>query len=150
MAALLLWAAGAAPAATLHVEGGGGLLIQADAPEGAEWCLTWNHSVTGGAVADCFENRDGRMVLTRAYLHDFAAGLGTVEGRGGTLVSAEGGGYWIEGLDEPIPGNALPLRVGRPSTDHRLRIGGMVHALSSFAAGQRVVLRLLPNERDAR
>jgi len=151
VAALFLSAAQAAAAATLIVEGpDGAVLIEADAPADAEWCLTWNHSVTGGAVADCFENRERQMVLTRAYLHDFAAGLGTVEGRGGTLVSAEGGGYWIEGLDEPIPGNALPLRVGRPGTDHRLRIGDAVHALSPIAAGQRVVLRLLPNERDAR
>ncbi|MFP4327050.1 MAG: DUF1850 domain-containing protein [Paracoccaceae bacterium] len=123
--------------------------MTAPAPEDAEWCLSWNHSVTGGAVADCFRNRQGRMILTRAFLHDFAAGLGTVEGRGGRLVSAQGGGYWIEGLDEAIPGNALTLRVGRPSTDHRLRIGGAVHALSSIAAGQRVVLRLVETERDA-
>ncbi|SFP77671.1 hypothetical protein SAMN04488047_112136 [Tranquillimonas alkanivorans] len=133
----------AAPADVLRVEGPGGApLFEHAAPEGAEICLSWNHSVTGGAVADCFVNDGGRMVLMRSYLHDFAAGLGEVQGRG-TLRSAEGGGYWIEDMNDPIPDNRLPLRVGRPSTDHRLRIGGDEYKLSQIAAGERVVLHLI-------
>ncbi len=121
----------------------GDRLAEAPAPEGAQWCLRWRHSVTGGAVADCFSNLAGRMVLTRSFLHDFAAGLGTVEGRGGRLVSAPGGGYWIEDIAEPIPGDALALRVGSARVDHRLDVGGRESALSSIAPGERVFIRLV-------
>lgn len=110
--------------------------------EGGEWCLSWNHSVTGGAVCDCFADRGGRMVLDRSFLHDFAAGLGEVAGRG-RVEAADGGGYWIRDMDEPIAGNALALRVGQRSVDHRLRINAHVYALSDLAAGQRVVLQLI-------
>ncbi|MFD1194416.1 DUF1850 domain-containing protein [Seohaeicola saemankumensis] len=110
---------------------------------GQEVCLSWSHSVTGGPVSDCFENKDGILMLTRSYLHDFAAGLGEVAGRG-TLRSAEGGGYWIDGIDEPIPGNALPLRVGAPRVAHVLRGSGQRLNLSARAAGARVNLRLIP------
>lgn len=84
-----------------------------------EICLTWSHSVTGGAVADCFENWSGTMVLTRSFLHDFAAGLGEVTGRG-TLLPAKAGGYWIIGIDEPIPSNTLLLRAGTAQVNHKL------------------------------
>lgn len=112
-------------------------------PAGDAWCLVWNHSVTGGRVADCFVTRAGQMVLDRSYLHDYAAGLGEVPGRG-QVRPAAGGGYWIEGIDEPIPGNRLPLRVGRASTDHRLQVDGTDHDLSARAAGRRVTLHLIP------
>lgn len=131
----------------LKVEGAEGRVLLAErAPEHAEWCLRWNHSVTGGEVADCFVNDGGQMVLRRSYLHDFAAGLGTVEGRGGRLVSAPRGGYWIEGLSERIPGNALTLRVGSDRVDHRLVTGGATHSLGPLAAGARVTIRLAPGE----
>lgn len=133
-----------ASAGTLSVEAAGGTLVEVSVPDGGEWCLRWNHSVTGGRVADCFVNDDGRMILERSYLHDFAAGLGEVQGRGGTLRSAEGGGYWIEGIDERIANDTLPLRVGRPSVDHRLEVGGREYGLSDLAAGERVILRLTP------
>lgn len=132
-----------APAGTLSVEAPGGTLFAEPVPEGAGWCLSWNHSVTGGPVADCFVNNGGQMVLDRSFLHDFAAGLGEVPGRG-RLVSAKGGGYWIEAIGEPVKGNALPLRVGRAAVDHRLHVGGTEHRLSAAAAGQRVTLRLAP------
>ena len=141
--AAALSCAASASAGTLSVEASGGTLVEVSVPEGGEWCLRWNHSVTGGAVADCFVNDGGRMVLDRSYLHDFAAGLGEVQGRG-TLRSAEGGGYWIEGIDERIPGDTLPLRVGRPSVDHRLEVGGREYGLSDLAAGERVTLHLTP------
>lgn len=142
VAALLLTALPAA-ADTLTIETADGrVLLTERAPEGAEWCLSWNHSVTGGDVADCFVNREGRMILSRSYLHDFSAGLGEVEGRGGRLANAPEGGYWLEGIDEPVPDDALPVRIGQPSTDHRLTLGGRQHRLSSLAAGKRVYLRL--------
>ncbi|MCL3882692.1 DUF1850 domain-containing protein [Marivita sp. GX14005] len=141
MAALFVLAGPAAPD-ILRVTGPDGTaLFTHPAPERTQWCLTWNHSVTGGPVADCFANRGGRMILTRSYLHDFAAGLGEVEGRG-RLRSAAEGGYWIESIDEPIKGNTLPLRVGSASTDHRLRIGGTQYVLSQMAAGARVAIHL--------
>jgi hypothetical protein len=106
------------------------------------FCLHWAHSVTGGAVADCFEVRAGTLVLTRSYLHDFAAGLGHLPGRG-TQRAAKGGGYWIEGIDEPVPGNTLVLRVGAPRVGHTLVAGDTTINLSARAAGQRVLLRPL-------
>jgi len=141
----LMLTAGAAQAGTvLQVEhrADGRLLAEAPAPPGTGWCLRWRHSVTGGKVADCFRNDDGRMVLERSYLHDFAAGLGTVAGRGGRLVSAPGGGYWIEDISEPIANNALVLRVGARRVDHRIEIGGCEKHLSRIAPGARVVIRL--------
>ncbi len=145
-AALLLWGVGASAATAetiLRVEyPDGNMLIETPAPAGTDWCLRWRHSVTGGKVADCFTNDGGRMILVRSFLHDFAAGLGTVEGRGGRLVSAPGGGYWIEGINEPIPGNALALRIGSPRVGHRLEIGGEIHRLSAMAARERVIIRL--------
>lgn len=128
----------------LVVETSGGLAIGQLAFEpGQEICLTWAHSVTGGPVADCFENRSGTLVLARSYLHDFAAGLGEVAGRG-TLRSAETGGYWIDGINEPIPGNALRLRVGAPFVGHVLTSGTQRLNLSARAAGASVYLRLRP------
>lgn len=145
-AALLSWAVAANAAhadARLIVERPGGeVLVEAPAPAGTGWCLHWRHSVTGGKVADCFANNGGRMILVRSFLHDFAAGLGTVEGRGGRLVSVPGGGYWIEGINEHIPDNALALRVGARQVGHRLEIGGETIGLSSIAARERVIIRL--------
>lgn len=114
-------------------------------PQGAEICLGWAHSVTGGRVSDCFENRSGRLVLTRSYLHDFAAGLGEVPGRG-TLITAKGGGYWIVGIDENMPDDRLRLRVGSRQVGHVLRGGGASLHLSRIATGQRVTLILLPDD----
>jgi hypothetical protein len=111
--------------------------------DGQEICLSWAHSVTGGAVADCFENKDGKMVLTRSYLHDFAAGLGEVAGRG-TLRSAPEGGYWIDSINEPIAGNALDVQVGAPRVNHKLRGQHSILHLSAMAAGSRLTLRLKP------
>ncbi|MDD7971196.1 DUF1850 domain-containing protein [Roseinatronobacter alkalisoli] len=120
----------------------GDLLGQLPMPEGAEICLRWAHSVTGGAVADCFENRAGQLTLTRSYLHDFAAGLGEVTGRG-SLIPAQGGGYWIVGMDEVIPANSLSLRIGSVQTGHRLTDATQELALSAEAAqGARVWLHL--------
>lgn len=119
----------------------GVLLAEIAFDEGQELCLSWSHSVTGGAVADCFENRKGKMILTRSYLHDFAAGLGEVAGRG-ALRSAQGGGYWIDGIDEQIHGNALRLQVGAPHVDHKLRGQNRTLHLSAMAAGSRLTLRL--------
>lgn len=113
--------------------------------EGDAVCLSWAHSVTGGAVADCFENRAGALWLARSYLHDFAAGLGEVPGRG-RLLPAQGGGYWIVDIDEPIPDNALRLRVGSPSVGHVLWNAAHRLDLSAKAAGARVTLRLVPQD----
>lgn len=131
-----------AAADTLVVETRNGLAIAELAfVSGQEICLSWSHSVTGGQVADCFENRDGVMLLTRSFLHDFAAGLGEILGRG-TISAAAEGGYWIDGIDEVIPGNKLLLRVGAPRVGHRLIGAGQRANLSAQAAGARVTLRL--------
>jgi len=151
-AALSAWAfALPVPVAALDVVGqDGAVLVRLEIAQGVEWCLEWNHSVTGGPVADCFETRGGELVLTRSYLHDFAAGLGHMPGRG-VQRAAEGGGYWIEAIDEAVAGNALALRVGAARVGHRLVVTeGAAIDLSGLAAGQRVTLRPgLPPGRSA-
>lgn len=108
---------------------------------GQTWCVVWNHSVAGFPVHDCYRNRDGRMVLERSHQPDFAAGLGHVQGRG-RPVSDGAGGYWIEDIDEPVPGNRYLLRVGSPEVNHRLVSGGTRVSLSELAAGERVLISL--------
>ncbi|MDH3264421.1 MAG: DUF1850 domain-containing protein [Paracoccaceae bacterium] len=114
-------------------------------PEGGEWCVLWRHSVQGFEVADCYENRDGAMVLVRAHLPDFAAGLDHIPGRGIQRSDGEGG-YWIEALDEPVAGNAYVLRPGGPAVDHRLRSASGEVSLSRLAPRQRVTIALVPEE----
>ncbi|ALM51519.1 DUF1850 domain-containing protein [Halomonas huangheensis] len=94
-------------------------LISVPMPEGAGWCLAWNHSVEGFEVLDCYRNVSDNMVLERSHLPDFAAGLDHVLGRGRQVSDGEDG-YWIEDIDEPVPGNRYRLRVGAMRVDHRL------------------------------
>lgn len=114
-------------------------------PEGAGWCVLWNHSVQGFPVTDCYENRRGRMVLVRSHQPDFAAGLGHIPGRGRQVSDGEGG-YWILGIDEPVPGDALVLRPGRGPVDHRLRAGETVVSLSRAAPREKVRIELTGSE----
>lgn len=113
-------------------------------PEGAGWCVLWRHSVQGFEVSDCYENRGGQMVLVRAHLPDFAAGLDHIPGRG-RQVSDGQGGYWIEDIDEVVPGGAYVLRPGGPEVDHRLRVGDRVVSLSAVAPRARVRIALTPH-----
>ena len=113
-------------------------------PKGGEWCLLWRHSVQGFEVADCYENRDGHMVLTRSHQPDFAAGLGHIPGRG-TQASDGAGGYWITDIDEPVPGDAYVLRAGSMAVDHRLSAGGTTVSLSERAARRRIRIALEPS-----
>ncbi len=109
--------------------------------EGSGWCVLWNHSVAGFEVSDCYENRKGAMVLTRSHLPDFAAGLDHIPGRG--IQTSDGnGGYWIEALDEPVPGNAYILRPGGAAVDHRLRTANAEVSLSARAPRARVTIAL--------
>ncbi|SDN42466.1 DUF1850 domain-containing protein [Vreelandella arcis] len=120
-------------------------LFQTAMPEGARWCMQWHHSVEKFAVLDCYRNHAGDMLLERSHQPDFAAGLGHIYGRG-EQVSDGQGGYWIEHIDEPVPGNQYVLRVGSPAVDHRLvwqRDGEtQSFSLSRRAAGERVTLHL--------
>lgn len=118
-------------------------LARLPVPDGAGWCVLWRHSVKGFEVADCYENRAGRMVLVRAHLPDFAAGLDHIPGRGNQVSDGQGG-YWIEDLDEPVPGNAYVLRPGGPAVDHRLRTDATEVSLSALAPRARVTIALDP------
>lgn len=143
--AALWFAAPAMADPALRVElASGRALAEWPMPEGGEACLTWAHSVTGGKVMDCFAQQAGQLLLVRSYLHDFAAGLGEVAGRG-RIIPAPEGGYWIEDMAEPIANNALPLRIGSASVNHRLTLGARTLYLSQRAAGQAATLRLVPS-----
>lgn len=120
---------------------GGTEIARLDMPEGAGWCVLWNHSVQGFPVTDCYENRGGRMVLVRSRQPDFAAGLGHIPGRG-RQVSDGAGGYWIEDIDEPVPGDAYVLRPGAGPVDHRLQAGDRTVSLSAVAPRRRVRIEL--------
>ena len=138
----LLAVAGPLRADTLEIGFADGARIAIlPAPEGTEWCILWNHSVQGFPVEDCYGNRGGAMVLLRSHQPDFAAGLGHIPGRG-RQVSDGRGGYFIEQIDEPVPGNAYVLRPGQARVDHRLRIGGTEIALSAIAPRQRIRIAL--------
>ncbi|SPH23740.1 hypothetical protein DEA8626_02809 [Defluviimonas aquaemixtae] len=138
--ALLIAQAGVAGVLTATLEDGTEI-ARFEIPEGSGWCVLWRHSVKGFEVADCYENRGGRMVLVRSHLPDFAAGLDHIPGRG-RQVSDGGGGYWIEDLDEPVPGDAYVLRLGRGNVDHRLRVGDDIQSLSERAPRARVRIAL--------
>lgn len=118
--------------------------------DGERWCMRWNHSVAGFTVNDCYRYDGGRMMLEKSHQPDFAAGLGHIIGRG--VVRADGkGGYWIENIDEAVPGNCYRLRVGLPRVDHRLAVDGVETSLSQQAAGRsvRVAVRQADNEDEA-
>ena len=145
LCALLLSALPAA-AGTLAVTLDDGTRIASlPVPEGTGWCVLWNHSVQGFEVSDCYVNEAGRMVLKRSHLPDFAAGLDHIPGRG-RQVSDGRGGYWIEDLDEPVPGNAYVLRTGGPKVDHRLRAGDTEISLTGAVGRARVHIALIPDE----
>ncbi|WP_416137899.1 DUF1850 domain-containing protein [Halomonas sp. HK25] len=142
MCLLLLAPPALAAEGWLEVHADDGRVIAAlPMPEGEAWCLEWNHSVAGFAVLDCYRHSEGRMVLERSHQPDFAAGLGHLPGRGRQVSDGEGG-YWIEQIDEPVPGNRYHLRVGSPEVNHRLVVGGERISLSRLAANRRVTLRL--------
>lgn len=83
------------------------------------------------------------MLLTATHTPDFAAGLGHLPGRG-RLESDGVGGYWIRAMDEAVPGNRYLLRVGSKRVDHRILHAGVVYSLSDKAAGERVVVAVVP------
>lgn len=114
-------------------------------PEGAGWCVIWNHSVELFQVEDCYENRAGRMVLIRSHQPDFAAGLDHIPGRG-VQISDGNGGYWIEKLDEPVPGDAYVLRPGGPRVNHRIKTADAEVSLSAAAPRARVTIELTGDE----
>ncbi|MFS4438425.1 DUF1850 domain-containing protein [Paracoccaceae bacterium GXU_MW_L88] len=138
--ALLFASSVAADALTVTLDDGQ-RLAAIDMPEGAGWCILWRHSVQGFEVEDCYENQGGAMVLTRARLPDFAAGLDHIPGRG-RQVSDGQGGYWIEEIDEPVPGNAYVLRPGRPAVDHRIAAEGVTLSLTAASEHRPVTLAL--------
>lgn len=141
-AVALLLLSGSAPAAILTARLPDGTLIASlPVADGSGWCVLWNHSVRGFPVADCYENRAGRMVLVRSHQPDFAAGLGHLPGRG-RQVSDGSGGYWILEIDEAVPGDSYILRPGGPKVDHRLQSGDATTSLSAVAAGMRVTITL--------
>lgn len=114
-------------------------------PEGAKWCILWHHSVQGFEVSDCYTNSMGAMILVRSHLPDFAAGLDHIPGRG-RQVSDGQGGYWIEDINEAVPGNSYILRPGAGIVDHRIKMGAKEISLSAAAPRARVRISLTGTE----
>lgn len=123
----------------------GEILAAFDMPEGAGWCIIWNHSVQGFEVQDCYENRGGEMVLVWAHLPDFAAGLDHIIGRGRQISDGQGG-YIIEDINEAVPGGAYILRPGAGFVDHRIRTATTEISLSAQAPRARVRIALTENQ----
>lgn len=119
----------------------GDVIARLPLDETPTWIVRWNHSVTGVEVSDYYGYIEGRMVLMQSHTPAFDAGLGHIPGRG-RLESDGHGGYWIRGIDEPVPGNAYRLRVGPPAVDHRIVHGDRVISLSEIAAGRAVTIRV--------
>lgn len=144
LSALLLTALVSGPALAQDLvvtRSDGAEILRMPAPEGAGWCILWNHSVQGFPVTDCYENRSGRMVLVRSRQPDFAAGLGHIPGRGRQVSDGEGG-YWILDIDEAVPGDAYVLRPGAGAVDHRIEMGDTIVSLSALAPRDRVRIAL--------
>ena len=143
--ALLLLSPAAAAGDLVATHEDGTEIARLAVPEGTGWCVVWRHSVQGFEVSDCYENRQGRMVLVRSHQPDYAAGLGHIPGRG-RQVSDGQGGYWILDIDEPVPGDAYVLRPGRGAVDHRLQAGDATVSLSAAAPRARVRIALTESE----
>ncbi|WP_435101840.1 DUF1850 domain-containing protein [Arhodomonas sp. AD133] len=143
LALAIAWAApaGAQPAFLEAVARGDHVLAAFPLAPGERWCVLWHHSVQGFEVRDCYVYRDDRMVLERSHQPDYAAGLGPVVGRGRPRSDGRGG-YWIEDIDEPVPGDGYILRVGSSRVDHRIAAGGRIVSLSALAAGEAVTIRV--------
>lgn len=143
MLVFLLSTWGSVQAGWLHLTlaESGQLLASVPMAEGQSWSILWNHSVKGFEVEDCYENRGGQMVLVRSHLPDFAAGLDHIPGRGRQLSDGHGG-YWIEDLDELVPGNAYILRPGGPKVNHRLRTAATEISLTALAERARLQISL--------
>lgn len=121
----------------------GTLLLSLDLSEEPSWVIEWNHSVSGIVVEDYYRYHEGQMLLTDSHTPRFDAGLGYIAGRG-VLESDDDHGYWIRGIDEPVPGNAYYLRVGSPRVNHRIIHAGRVYSLSEVAANTRVKIEVVP------
>ncbi|HEV2122546.1 MAG TPA: DUF1850 domain-containing protein [Chloroflexota bacterium] len=106
------------------------------------WVVEWNHSVTGIVVDDYYAYDGEHMILTASHAPSFDAGLGHIPGRG-TVESDANHGYWIRGINEPVPGNAYLLRVGSAAVNHRIIVGGKVYSLSAVAERERVRLEVV-------
>jgi hypothetical protein len=148
LAALLLLLAavtGTHAAELVAIREDGTEIARLPVPDGTGWCVLWHHSVRGFEVSDCYENRDGRMVLVRSHLPDFAAGLDHIPGRG-RQVSDGNGGYWIIDINEPVPGDAYVLRPGAGAVNHRLQVGDSVISLSAIAPRERVRIMLIEED----
>lgn len=147
LCALLLSAAASAGLADTLVatRQNGEIIARFDVADGDGWCVLWHHSVKGFEVSDCYENRDGQMVLVWSHLPDFAAGLDHIPGRGRQVTDGQGG-YFILDIGEPVPGNAYVLRPGAGPVDHRLKMGDRVVSLSATAPRERVRIALIGTE----
>lgn len=143
-----LWSGGADAAALEFSDDEGAVSFACELQPHDRWCLRWNHSVAGFTVQDCFVFRPPMMVLDESVQPDFAAGLGQVQGRGEVRADAAGG-YRIVGIDMPVAGNRLLLRVGAMDVDHRVVVGGATVSLSEHAAGRRIVMRIADEGRPA-
>lgn len=114
--------------------------------------VAFEHSVDKLPVYDTFTLRDGAIVLDSTRLRQFGAGMGHVPGEG--TGHAEGEWWVVSGIDRPA--DPLLVRVGAPTTEHRLLHAAGETPLSPCWAGERLTFeavrestlaRLLPTAR---
>ena len=91
------------------------------AAEGAEFSVTFTHSVNKTDVTETYQIRDGKIWLTGCIYYGFGAGVATEMEEGWELSYGEDGSMVISGIEMQI--HDLTYKVGTVS-DHTLRIDG--------------------------
>ncbi|WP_285729970.1 DUF1850 domain-containing protein [Nocardiopsis sp. ATB16-24] len=86
--------------------------------EGERFTIAYVHSIDGLPIEEDIDVRDGRMVVDATRLRQFGAGMGHIPGEG--TGHADGEWWVVDGIGRDI-GTELVIRVGAPTTDHRIR-----------------------------
>ena len=103
---------------------------------GAEFAVTFTHSVNKTDVTERYALRDGQVVLTGCVYYSFGAGVATELQPGWRFDFGENGEMIISGIDRPLP--SLSYVVGTVS-DHILTANGSAYSLRALCGRSRSV-----------
>ena len=90
-------------------------------PEGGTFSVGFVHSVNKSPVIDCYEIRDGAVILTKTIYYSFGAGVQTILEEGQSLSYGDDGAMIVTGFEQEM--SPLSYIVGTVS-DHVLTLGG--------------------------